>query len=128
MQYGVIPSIRVTDVRSMLDFYTRTLGFELLRGGPDETNNSLKRGDAQLMIEAAGQFYAPEYNAAIRERLGGKSAVAFYIEATDLDELYAAAQSAGAKILDPLAARDWGQSEFTIEDPEGHWLTFWKAS
>ncbi len=127
MAYGVIPSIRVRNIPAALDFYTNGLGFEILRGGPEETNNSLKRGDAQIMLEAAGEFYAPAYNAAIRERIGTKSSIALYIEAPDLDELHARASAAGANVIDPLASRDWGQSEFTVEDPEGNWLTFWKA-
>lgn len=80
------------------------------------------------MIEAAGTFYSDAYNAAIRERLGTPSASALYIEAPDLDALYARVQAAGVKVVDPVAARDWGQREFTIEDPEGTWLTFWQAS
>jgi len=65
-------------------------------------------------------------NAAIQERIGGRSAMALYIEATDLGELHEKAKSAGARVIDPLAERPWGQSEFTVEDPAGNWLTFWK--
>jgi uncharacterized glyoxalase superfamily protein PhnB len=126
--YTVIPSIRVRDVARSLDFYTTTLGFEITRGGPDEDNNSLKRGDASVMIEAATDFYSPAYNAAIRDRLGSPSPNALYIEAEDLGSLYAGLQAKGIEIIDPLAERPWGQSEFTVEDPDGNWLTFWKAS
>jgi uncharacterized glyoxalase superfamily protein PhnB len=126
--WGVIPSIRVRDLKGALDFYQQTLGFKLARGGPDEDNNSLDRGDAHIMIEKATAFYSPEYNAAIKERIGGQSAMALYIEAPDLEELHEQAKSAGAKVIDPLAERPWGQSEFTVEDPEGNWLTFWKAT
>lgn len=125
--WGVIPSIRVQDLKGALDFYTATLGFKLTRGGPDEDNNSLDRNDAHIMIEKATAFYSPEYNEAIQERIGGRSAMALYIEAPDLDELHETLRAAGAKVIDPLAERPWGQSEFTVEDPEGNWLTFWKA-
>lgn len=126
--WGVIPSIRVQDMKGVLDFYTSTLGFKLARGGPDEDNNSLDRNDAHIMIEKATAFYSPEYNAAIQERMGGRSAMALYIEAPDLEELDQKLRAAGAKVIDPLAERPWGQSELTVEDPEGNWLTFWKAS
>ena len=128
MPYGVIPSIRVRDVPRALDFYTNVLGFELLRGGPDEANNSLKRHDSQVMIEGASAFYSEGYNAAIEGRMGGASPMALYMEAPDLDELHARVGAAGATIVDPLAVRDWGQTEFTVQDPEGNWLTFWKAT
>jgi uncharacterized glyoxalase superfamily protein PhnB len=126
--WGVIPSIRVQDMKHALDFYTSTLGFKLTRGGPDEDNTSLDRNDAHIMIEKATAFYSPEYNAAIQERMGGRSPMALYIEAPDLEELDQKLRTAGAKVIDPLAARAWGQSELTVEDPEGNWLTFWKAS
>ena len=54
MSFAVIPSIRVADVPNALRFYTETLGFELLRGGPTETNSSLRLGEAHIMIESAG--------------------------------------------------------------------------
>ncbi len=128
MPYGVIPSIRVRDVKQALDFYQSTLGFTLARGGPDEDNSSLDRGDAHIMIESPTAFYSDAYNAAIRERMGGRSPGALYIEATDLDELHDSVKAAGGNVIDPLAERPWGQSEFTVEDPEGNWLTFWKAT
>lgn len=126
--YAVIPSIRVKDVQAAVAFYRDVLGFEMQRSQEVSDNNSLAFGAASIMIEAAGTFYSDAYNAAIRERLGTPSASALYIEAPDLDALYARVQAAGVKVVDPVAARDWGQREFTIEDPEGTWLTFWQAS
>ena len=42
------------------------------------------------------------------------------MEADDLNELYANVSAAdGIDVIDPLAERDWGQSEFTVADPEG---------
>ncbi|MGI8926874.1 MAG: VOC family protein [Tepidiformaceae bacterium] len=125
--WGVIPSIRVRDMKEAVAFYSGTLGFELLRGGPDEENISLGRGDARIMIESSAAFYSPAYNEAIRERLGTPSATALYIEAQDLEALCERAGAAGRRIIDPLGDRPWGQSEFTVEDPEGNWLTFWRA-
>jgi len=124
--WGVIPAIRVRDMTQEWAFYVDILGFEVRRGGPDEDHNGLFLGDANLMLEAATPTYSVEYDAAIQQRLGTPSAVALYIEADDLPGLYERVQRAGAAIVDPLASRPWGQSEFTIEDPEGNWLTFWK--
>lgn len=123
--YAAIPSIRVKDVQAAVAFYRDRLGFEMQRTQEVSDNNSLKFGDASIMIEAAGNFYSEAYNAAIRQRVGTPSASAIYIEAPDLDGLWARVQSSGVQIVDPLAAREWGQREFTIEDPEGTWLTFW---
>ena len=125
--YGVLPSIRVRDLSAALEFYTQRLGFEIVRGGPGDDNVSIRRGDASLMLETVADFYSPGYNAAIRNRLEGNSATTLYIEAEDLDALHEAAVAAGVTIPDPLARREWGQHEFTVEDPEGNWLTFWKG-
>jgi uncharacterized glyoxalase superfamily protein PhnB len=127
--WGVIPSIRFKDLPAAVAFYTDSLGFELTRGTVEEGNIAVTRGDARLMLESSAAFYNPAYNAAIASRLGTPSANSLYMEAKDLEVLYDKVTStAGAAIVDPLADRDWGQSEFTVADPEGNWLTFWKAS
>jgi len=77
------------------------------------------------MVEPAGSLYSDEYNAAIRERIGWKSPNALYIEELDLDAYYDSLRKRGARIIDPLAPRPWGQREFTVEDGAGNWLTFW---
>ncbi|MGH8944744.1 MAG: VOC family protein [Acidimicrobiia bacterium] len=126
--WAVIPAIRVRDMAETIDFYQRVLGFDLNRGGPDGENSSISRGDAQIMVETPADFYSPEYNAAIVNRLDSVSPVALYIEAPDLEDLFHKVGEAGVTIVDPLAERPWGQAEFTIEDPHGNWLTFWKAT
>jgi uncharacterized glyoxalase superfamily protein PhnB len=126
--WGVVPTIRVTDMAAALDFYTERLGFTVSRGGPTDPNCVVTRGDARLMLEVAGDLFSPGYNAAIRDRLGSASATTLYMEAEDLDALYADAREGGVEVVDPLADRPWGQSEFTVADPHGQWLTFWRAT
>ncbi len=122
--WSVIPSIRVSDLDAALDFYVERLGFSTA-GDATHGNVSLVRGDARVMLEAAADFYSDEYNAAIRGRLGSASPNALYMEAEDLEELHRVLQDAGAPIVDALAERPWRQTEFTVEDPAGNWLTFW---
>ena len=50
-EWSVIPTIRVRDMGQALDFYRDQLGFTVDRGGPDDNNCSLSRGDAHIMIE-----------------------------------------------------------------------------
>ena len=109
-----------------VELYTGPLGFDVLRGSAAEGNVAIGRGDNRLMLESAGAFYSEEYNAAIAQRLGTPSAGSQYLEADDLVELYAQVAAAGLRIVDPLADRPWGQTEFTVEDGEGNWLSFWK--
>jgi uncharacterized glyoxalase superfamily protein PhnB len=123
--WSVIPSIRVADMAHALDFYVGRLGFSA-EGDTEQPNVSIVRGNARLMLETTADFYSHAYNAAIRERLGSSSPNALYMEADDLEELHAALAGTDARIVDPLADRPWGQAEFTVEDPAGNWLTFWK--
>jgi uncharacterized glyoxalase superfamily protein PhnB len=127
-EWGVIPSIRVHDMAEALAFYRGTLEFTLDSGGDDATNSSLTRGDAHVMIETAADHFGDAYNAAIRERLGTPSGIALYMETSELAAFYSRLEAAGARIVDPLAPRPWGQEEFTVEDHEGNWLTFWKKA
>ena len=115
-------------MKEALAFYQGQLDFVIERGGPDEENTSLARGDARIMIEVPSTLYSAEYNAAIESRLDSPSSIALYMEALDLEELYDRMGDAGVQIVDPLADRPWGQAEFTMEDPYGNWLTFWKST
>lgn len=121
--WGVIPSFRVHDVRAVLDHYRDVLAFTIERDDPE--NSTVVRGEARFMIEPAGSLYSDEYNAEIRERVGAKAPHALYVEEPELDAYYATVRDAGARIVDPLAPRPWGQREFTVEDAAGNWLTFW---
>jgi len=125
---AAVPSIPVRDMAKALAFYLGPLEFTLKRGGDTESNCVVTRGDADLMLETAADHYGDEYNAAIRKRLGSPSSAAIYIESSDLAGFQARLKAAGARIIDPLAERPWGQSEFTVEDHEGNWLAFWQAS
>jgi uncharacterized glyoxalase superfamily protein PhnB len=121
--FGVTPTIRVRDMAEALAFYSGPLEFTIER--EHEGNSVVKRGDARVMLEVDSDFYGEEYNAAIRERLGSPSSISLYIEATDLAGFESRLRAAGARIIDPLADRVWGQAEFTVEDHEGNWLSFW---
>ena len=126
--WGVIPTIRIPDMTDALAFYRDTLGFTVERGGETDSNVALVRGAARLLLETPAGPYSEGYDAAIRERLGSRSPNALYLEAEDLDALAERLRAAGATIVDPLAAREWGQAELTVEDPAGNWLTFWRAT
>ncbi len=126
----ITPSVRFRDLAAALDFYTGRLGFNLERGAVDEGNIAVSFGHSRLMLEGPATFYGAAYNEAINARLGAPGPDALYIEATDLGglaALHTSLRAAGAKVIDPLADRPWGQAEFTVEDNEGHWLTFYKA-
>lgn len=125
---GVVPAIRVPDMRAGIEFYRDRLEFAVERGGPDESNCSLSFGDSGIMLDSVPtDFYSTDYNEAILRRLGQASPLALYIKASGIDEFYSRVRAAGVVVVDPLADRPWGQREFTVEDPQGNWLSFWQV-
>jgi catechol 2,3-dioxygenase-like lactoylglutathione lyase family enzyme len=122
----MIPSIRTRDVPAAVDFYTEKLGFDVLRS--NEGNVAVGIAGVRLMLEASTDFYSPAYNDAIRARLDSPSPHALYIEMSNLEEYYEQLRAAGVEIVDPLEPRPWGQTEFTVADGDGNWLSFWRAT
>ncbi|MBV9276882.1 MAG: VOC family protein [Candidatus Eremiobacteraeota bacterium] len=55
-------------------------------------------------------------------RRGVSSMLYIYID--DVDQHFARAKAAGAKIVLPLDDRPWGDRNYQAEDPEGHQWTF----
>ena len=124
--WGVIPSFRFRDLSEALAFYLGPLEFSLASGSEDENHASVTRGDARLMLEGVTNFYGDDYNAAI----GADSARSPQVRCTSrrqTSRLPIEAPGSRGGIVDPLAERPWGQVEFTVEDLEGNWLTFWEA-
>jgi uncharacterized glyoxalase superfamily protein PhnB len=124
---GVVPSIRVRSMAEALRVYCGPLEFTLERGGEGEGNSAVTRGEARIMLETLEDYYGDAYNAELKARLGTPSAVSLYIEAQDLAAFYERLRETDVRIVDPLAERPWGQVEFTVEDHEGNWLSFWAA-
>ncbi|MEP6870567.1 MAG: VOC family protein [Anaerolineaceae bacterium] len=128
---NLTPHLFVEDMTGSLAFYRDVMHFELKRAEPDNnpTFASLQRGDSGLMLSSFGESFegwsmVPE----AEKRRGTGGPVSFYIEAIDsLEDEYARAQVLGATIVDPLQTRPWGQTEFTMADPDGFWWAVWTA-
>ena len=125
---SLVPAIRVPDMAAAIEFYRDRLGFRVERGGPEEKNVALSFGDARIMLDSVPtDYYSASYNEAISKRMGASAPSAFYIESPDLDAYYERLETGGIEIVDPIADRPWGQREFTVADPHGNWLSFWRA-
>ena len=125
------PHLFVEDIQRSIAFYRDVMDFEVTRAEPADnpTFASLKRGDSGLMLSPYGEsFDGWKMVRDARERRGTGGAISLYIECVEsLEAEYARAQAAGATIIDPLAARPWGQTEFTMADPDGFWWAVWSA-
>ena len=103
-------TLAVQDMARAVEFY-RTVGFDLLYGGPAASFTSFRAGPGFLNL-----VLAPESGWCWWGR------VIFYVD--DVDALYRRLVASG---LAPQAAPQdapWGERYFHLNDPDGHELSF----
>jgi len=132
---GVVPHLWVSGLAASVQLYTEAFGFDVALRYPEAGEMSwcaLRLGESEIMLAAppaqdgpAGGP-SPEFRAAVRARVGVPGACSLYIRVEDVAAHHARAAAHGARIVDPLADRPWGQREYTAADPDGFWLTFWQ--
>lgn len=127
----ISPHLWIADMERSIAFYRDVLGFEVQRVQPETapTFASLRRGGVGLMLSTFDEsFDGWKMVPAAQKRRGQGGAVSFYIEAgEDIEAEQRRATDANANIVDALAARPWGQREYTVADPDGFWWAVWKA-
>lgn len=114
----VCPYLLLDGAAAALDFYTRVLGAtERMRmPGPDDTvgHAEIQIGDSVIMLADV-----PAETGSSPKSLGGTPVMlCVYVE--DVDTTVAKAVEAGAKILQPVEDKFYGDRSGTIEDPFGH--------
>lgn len=118
------PMLNVRDIFKSLDFYQQALGFELL--SPMEELIHFRWG----IIAADGTEFmlsesecAPQSEGDVDPLLNHSWSVNFYFYPANIKGLY---DSLVAKNLKPteLKVTDYGMQEFSIQDPDGHLLSF----
>ena len=128
--HSVTPFLSVTDAARAVEFYRDALGAtELERmAEPDGKVNHavLKIGDSIVRLSDDSSKHAAEWVAKGWSRspqsLGG-SPVHFYVYVTDSDAVFKRAITAGAKVMEPVADKPWGDRMGALTDPFGHiWL------
>jgi catechol 2,3-dioxygenase-like lactoylglutathione lyase family enzyme len=106
--HAVLP---VADLTSSVDFYATKLGFSLdFTQGAPVNFAALSFGDnSQLFLVTATK---------------GAGACGLYFVVNDADAMLEVCRAAGAKIVEPLADRQYGLRDFSAEDLDGYVLTF----
>ena len=118
--HTLTPHLTMKDAAAAIEFYKKAFGaVELERHhGPDGKSimhATLKIGDSRFMLN--DEF--PEMGGKGPQTLGG-SPVCMHISVAAVDEWFARAVAAGAKVTMPLADMFWGDRYGQIEDPFGH--------
>ena len=125
----LVPELHCSDIEASLRFYTQVLGFSILFSRPEERFAYLEREDAQVMIE---QPVDRTFVAGELERPYGRG-MSLQIEVSQVAELYAAVQLAGAPIQLSIEEKWYranerllGNRQFVVMDPDGYLLRFFE--
>jgi lactoylglutathione lyase len=106
------------DLDAIVDFYTRVLGFTVMKDQRGESSAyvSLKRGSVQ--VGAARRALARDVQTVRRPPAG----VELVLEVDDVASERDRAVAAGWPLSEDLQDRPWGLKDFRIIDPAGYYL------
>ena len=117
--HTVTPYLYVGDAARAIEFYQTVFGAEELfrmdAPGGKIGHAEIMIGDSHIML--ADEF--PEMDARSPQTIGG-SPVGLLLYLEDVDAVAASAVSAGAKLLEPLEDKFYGDRMGKLQDPFGH--------
>jgi PhnB protein len=117
------PNLVVGDVAACMEFYRSVLGFQPAITVPDQPPyvfGSVTSGNVEIFFndrKAVAEDYPP-----LGARPAG-GALTLFMEVEGIEEVLAAVQKSGAKVVMPLKQQFYGMREFAFEDPEGWIIT-----
>ena len=125
---NVIACFRYKDAAAAIDWLCKAFGFERHLVVPDEQGGvahaELKLGSGMIMLGSARD---DEFGQLLKPPVEGNSSVVTnttYVVVTNVDEHFRHAELAGATVITPPKAQDFGGSNYTCRDLEGHVWTF----
>ncbi len=122
----LIPATRYHDCEAALHFVTDVLGL---------APHAVHRDDAggivhvEIRHRQGVMMFGPHRDGAFDDfmvdpRRAGGETTTIYVVVADVAGLYARVREKGAEVVMPLAAQDYGGSNFSLRDPEGHIWSF----
>jgi uncharacterized glyoxalase superfamily protein PhnB len=102
---SVVPQLPVTDLAATQAWYRDVLGFEIAWAGSD--------------FGAVWQDRVEIFFARVARPAPG---TCLCVRVEDADALCERYRGAGARIVSDIEDKPWGMREFTLQDPNGHWL------
>ena len=115
----LVTEIVVSDIRHSTEFYRR-LGFGLLRDGGDFVE--LTWEDHRLFLAELSAFRDARGPASIARPAFPLANIRVMVP--DVDEYWERVNELGARVVIPVADRDYGLRDFTIADPDGFGVRF----
>jgi uncharacterized glyoxalase superfamily protein PhnB len=120
----IMPNFGVKDLNASLTFYTEKLGFDTMMTMPGPNGGDLVfaivRWGEQVVI-GLGFDDRIDYSKPLGH---GVQFMIYPPDGTDIDQYYADVKGRGVAITEELQDSYWGDRVFSINDPDGYWLTF----
>lgn len=110
---AAVPEIPVTNMNAALDYYERTLGFNIDWGGADGGIAGISKGQCRVFLTDRD----------FREQRGNAPPVMIWLNLNskeEVDELYETWHSRGARIVATPESKPWKLHEFTVSDLDGN--------
>ena len=106
----VAPELPVADLPMALEYYTKRLGFEVAVVMPDGDYAIVERDGVALHL--------------FRADTATVSPAAIHVFSIGLDELFVELQGLGARIVQAIETKPWGNREFRVMDSGGNTIKF----
>jgi uncharacterized glyoxalase superfamily protein PhnB len=110
---AAVPEMPVTDMNAALDYYERTLGFNIDWGGADGGIAGISKGQCRMFLTDSD----------FREQRGNAPPVMIWLNLNskdEVDELYETWNARGARIVATPESKPWKLHEFTVADLDGN--------
>ncbi|MCG7865394.1 MAG: VOC family protein [Candidatus Thiodiazotropha taylori] len=121
---NLIPMLNVKDITTSLEFYEKALGFSVV-SDPEAVEEwkwaTIRSGNTELMLSESNCKIKLEKN--IDPQLNTNWPVIFYFYPDNVNELYDHVKNSGFSPT-KLITTIYGMKEFSIQDPDGHVLSF----
>ena len=115
----------VPDVQASVSFYTKKLGFTLIRMERGEQGGEERATFAIIALGRAVMLFAHE---SLRDWLavppGPAGSISIRIMVEDVDAVHQSARDQGVPIVAEIGDRDYGLRDFSLHDPDGFHLRF----
>jgi catechol 2,3-dioxygenase-like lactoylglutathione lyase family enzyme len=123
----LVPELLVTDLNSSLRFWCEFIGFSVTYDRPEDKFAYLDLAGAQVMLEQRDDTERQWITGALEKPLG--RGINFQIEVTGIDQILARLTEANWPIFMAveekwyrIGARETGQRQFLVKDPDGYLL------
>ena len=124
---SIMPFLNIEGVANAVEFYKSVFGATVLMRDEEPSgivsHAMLKMGETTVMLSDPNSRDVKQndvHGLSRAPRSYGGSPVHMYIYVADTDDVVRRAVAAGAKIIDEVENRDWGDRCGGIEDPYGH--------